>query len=203
MRSWLASGTSIRFSVSYSTMEYQGISRSFAVDYVVLGFLAEQPLHGYELRDRLSDGLGALWRIASSQLYNVLRRLEKKAWVEREDVPQDNSPPRKVYHLTEAGHAAFWGWAVSPVRHLRDVRVEFLAKLYLVRRLAPERIPELVDAEITALRQLAEHIERRSMIQSDDDVFGELAIGFRRSQVEGTLAWLIEHAEEMQRMEES
>ena len=183
-------------------MEYGGIPRSFAVEYVVLGFLLEHPMHGYELRDRLTAGLGSLWRIATSQLYSVLHRLEERHWVCCDIEPQEDRPTRKVYRVTAAGEKAFWAWAVSPVRHLRDVRVEFLAKLYLLRRLAPHRVADLVTAEIGALHQLAERLNRPERIESDDSAFGRLALEFRRSQVAGTLSWLHAYARDFEPVKE-
>lgn len=171
-------------------MEHGGIRRSFAVEYVALGFLVESPMHGYELRERLSAGLGSVWRIAASQLYNVLGRLEQKGLVTCRVEPQEGRPSRNVYAVTQKGEQAFWSWVSSPVRNLRDVRVEFLAKVYLLRRLAPEKILALVDAEIETLKRLHGHLARKERIESDDQPFGELALCFRKSQIENTIRWL-------------
>jgi len=177
-------------------MEYRGIARSYAVEFATLGFLIHTPKHGYALRRELREGLGALWRIASSQLYSVLHRLEDKGWIEAHDEESDGGrPPRAVYRITPDGETAFWNWATSPVRHLRDVRIELLAKLYFLRRLAPERVTTLVDDELNALRQLARRLAVRESIESDDRAFGRLALSFRRSQVAGTLKWLEDHRE--------
>ena len=49
------------------------------LELAVLGLLAEQPLHGYELKKRLSETLGPLWGISFGSLYPALRRLERPA----------------------------------------------------------------------------------------------------------------------------
>jgi len=174
-------------------MEYQGIGRSFSVEYVALGFLVESPAHGYELRERISAGLGAVWRVATSQLYKVLNSLEQNGLVSCQLELQQDRPSRKVYTVTQKGERAFWMWVTSSVRHLRDVRVEFLAKVYLLRRLAPEKVTALVDAEIGALERLHGHLSRRDRIESNDESFGEFALGFRLSQIENTICWLTEY----------
>ena len=46
------------------------------LELAVLGLLAEQPLHGYELKRRLSETLGPLWGISFGSLYPALRRLD-------------------------------------------------------------------------------------------------------------------------------
>ena len=52
------------------------------LDLAVLGLLAEQPCHGYDLRKRLSETLGPLWGISFGSLYPALRRLERTGAVE-------------------------------------------------------------------------------------------------------------------------
>ena len=47
------------------------------LELAVLGLLSEQPLHGYELKKRLSETLGPLWGISFGSLYPALRRLER------------------------------------------------------------------------------------------------------------------------------
>jgi DNA-binding PadR family transcriptional regulator len=52
------------------------------LELAVLGLLAEQPRHGYELRKRLSETLGPLWGISFGSLYPALRRLERSGAIE-------------------------------------------------------------------------------------------------------------------------
>src|SRR5947207_6029965 len=64
------------------------------LELAVLGLLKEQPLHGYELKKRLSDALGMLWGISYGSLYPALRRLEREGAievVEPEDEPHIGS----------------------------------------------------------------------------------------------------------------
>jgi len=52
------------------------------LELAVLGLLAEQPRHGYELKKRLSETLGPLWGISFGSLYPALRRLERTGAIE-------------------------------------------------------------------------------------------------------------------------
>ena len=175
-------------------MEYQGRSRGLAVEHAILGFLLEAPMHGYELRDRLAQGLGAFWRVASSQLYQVLHRLYEQGWVEYTTVEARSAgPSRNVYRTTHTGEEAFWKWAASPVRHARQIRIEFLAKVYFLRRSAPDRLAGLVEGQIAVLRKLDGHLNERSGIETDDAGLGALALSFRRSRIGCTIGWLEEN----------
>jgi len=55
------------------------------LELAVLGLLAEQPRHGYELKKRLSETLGPLWGISFGSLYPALRRLERGGEIEEVD----------------------------------------------------------------------------------------------------------------------
>jgi DNA-binding PadR family transcriptional regulator len=58
------------------------------LELAVLGLLAEQPLHGYELKRRLSETLGPLWGISFGSLYPALRRLERSGAIEAAETAQ-------------------------------------------------------------------------------------------------------------------
>jgi len=178
-------------------MEYSRRSRGLAVEFAVLGLLIEAPMHGYELRDRLTAGLGALWRIASSQLYSVLHRLDEQGWVTCAVELPAAGPARNVYRATDAGREAFWEWATSPVRHVRRIRIEFLAKAYFLRRISPDRVAGLIDSQLDVLRELYGHLSARERIETDDVDLGRLAASYRRSQVAGTIRWIEEHEREL------
>jgi PadR family transcriptional regulator AphA len=189
----LKTGLARGFVVHSSIMEYSRRSRGLAVEFAVLGYLIEAPNHGYELRERLARGLGAFWRVASSQLYQVLHRLEEEGWVECAVEARSAGPSRNVYRITEAGKDAFWDWAASPVRHVRQIRVEFLAKVYFLRRLAPDRLAGFIEGQVAALRELYERLREWPRIETDDTGLGKLAASYRLSQVEGTMRWLEEN----------
>ena len=58
------------------------------LELAVLGLLSEQPLHGYELKKRLSETLGPLWGISFGSLYPALRRLERSGAIEETEAPE-------------------------------------------------------------------------------------------------------------------
>ena len=63
------------------------------LEIAVLGLLKEQPLHGYELKKRLTDTLGFLWGVSYGSLYPALRRLEREGAIEVVPEPLALAPP--------------------------------------------------------------------------------------------------------------
>lgn len=169
-------------------MEYQ-TTRGLPTDYGVLGLLLDGPAHGYDLQQRLRAGLGPVWRIAWSQLYNVLRNLEQRGWIRRAGGEASGGPPRHTVALTAEGRTAFFDWAEVPVVRVRDLRVEFLAKLYFVRRHRPEELESLLARQALALRRAGESLRSA---ESGDPWVASIAASFRRHQMESALAWVEE-----------
>ncbi|MFJ3766008.1 PadR family transcriptional regulator [Streptomyces sp. NPDC090082] len=69
----------------------------------ILGFLYETPLHGYELRKRITALTGHVRPVGESTLYPAIKRLEKAGLLVRETRPGPAAAPRQVLTLTDAG----------------------------------------------------------------------------------------------------
>jgi DNA-binding PadR family transcriptional regulator len=97
----------------------------------ILGFLAQKPRHGYELRAVFEAVVGgdANWDVKPAQIYTTLDRLEEAGLVETtSDLGEGDEPSRRVYSLTPHGDEVLREWFASgvPTEHQRD---EFFVKL--------------------------------------------------------------------------
>lgn len=79
----------------------------------ILGFLAEEPMHAYELRARISGLSGHVRPVSDGALYPALNRLLKAGYLAREEQPGQGATPRQVLSLTPEGHAEL-------IRRLRE-----------------------------------------------------------------------------------
>jgi DNA-binding PadR family transcriptional regulator len=75
------------------------------LEFAILGFLAEAPLHGYELRKRVAALTGHVRPIADGTLYPAIKRMERTGLLTREVRPGQVAAPRHMLTLTPAGHA--------------------------------------------------------------------------------------------------
>src|SRR6201992_2423704 len=81
------------------------------VQEVLLALLAAGPAHAYRLRARLALALGALATSMNDGHVDVtLTRLEKAGLVKSILVPQEATPDRKVYELTDSGADRLASW---------------------------------------------------------------------------------------------
>jgi DNA-binding PadR family transcriptional regulator len=79
------------------------------LELAILGLLIESPMHGYELRKRLTGLLGAFRAFSYGSLYPALRRMQADGLI-AEDAAPAGTPvrrARRVYQLTDAGRRRF------------------------------------------------------------------------------------------------
>jgi DNA-binding PadR family transcriptional regulator len=92
----------------------------------ILALLAEEPMHGYEMIQRLEERTGGRWRPSAGSIYPTLQLLEDEGLVSAEEVDG-----RRVFSLTDDGrkaaeergekHAPWETDEESPVGDLRTV----------------------------------------------------------------------------------
>jgi len=163
-----------------------------ATEYALLGALMSGPRHGYEILQFLETGLGPAWRVSTSQLYVLLKRLDKEGLVNSTLETQDTRPSKRVFSIMPPGERRFLEWLKSPTDHVRDLRIEFLAKLFFFHNLGLPGGSALVGAQITLLEQVKGGLTIRRRAEKDD--YNRLVYGFRISTLTGWLNWLKKEA---------
>ena len=161
-------------------------------EYALLGALMSGPMHGYEILQFLETGLGPALHISTSQLYVLLKRLEKDGLMRSSLEIQDTRPSKRVFSLRPTGKEVFLEWLLSPTEHVRDLRIEFLAKLFFFHNLGLQGGDALVDAQISLLEQVKEGLMAKRRSEKDD--YNRLVYGFRISTLTGWLNWLKKEA---------
>ncbi|MGV9827494.1 MULTISPECIES: PadR family transcriptional regulator [unclassified Gordonia (in: high G+C Gram-positive bacteria)] len=79
------------------------------LELAILGLLLESPMHGYELRKRLTGLLGAFRAFSYGSLYPTLRRMQADGLIDETSAPSGVKVRRgrRVYQLTEKGRVRF------------------------------------------------------------------------------------------------
>jgi len=183
------------------------------LELAVLGLLADQPLHGYELKKRLSETLGPLWGISFGSLYPALRRLERSGAIEEvtdapaasggafvptgsltgdlaaarlRRRPRPSRRTRKAYAVTELGRQLF-------AELLTDDAVDddraFALKLSFCRYLSPaDRLAFLERRRAQLTQRLAS--ARRGPTGRTIDRYTRSLLEHRTSSTQHDLEWI-------------
>ncbi|MFD7628023.1 PadR family transcriptional regulator [Streptomyces sp. NPDC059851] len=83
------------------------------LELAILGFLAEGPLHGYQLRHRIAHLSGHARPVSDGSLYPAINRLVAAGLLDRRTEPGASAAQRHTLSLTGAGHGEL-------LRRLRD-----------------------------------------------------------------------------------
>ena len=127
------------------------------LELAILGVLKEQELHGYELKKRLTDALGAFSSVSFGSLYPALARLEAAGAVRAVIVdPSDATPAAPVVPMTGsiAGEAAAFR-ALSPAQGAararraaaRSGRPSRTRKVYAITERGERLFEELLETD--------------------------------------------------------
>ena len=160
-----------------------------SMEQALLGLLMQGPMHGYDLHGRVEEELGWIWYMGISNVYSALKRLEGAGHVAWTLNPQEGRPSRKVYQITPAGRQSFMEWLRSPVPSIRDMRVEFPAKLYFFCTLDLEGVEGLIAAQESVCQERIKRLEGEAD-RPRSHAFDRLVFDFRRRQIEDILEWL-------------
>lgn len=163
-----------------------------ATKYALLGSMLSRPRHGYEIMQFLDSFLGSTWHVGTSQLYTLLKNLEKRGLLSSSVKNQESRPSKRVFSLTPSGREVFLGWLHSPAQHVRDLRIEFLAKLFFFTHFDIKGASELIDSQIRILEEIRARIEKRE--KEETDPFGRLVIGFKVTTIDTWIDWLMVEA---------
>jgi len=184
------------------------------LELAVLGLLSEQPLHGYELKKRLSETLGPLWGISFGSLYPALRRLERSGAIEESDAAEltvagsfstgsldgdlaaarvrrralPGRRTRKAYRITAQGVALFDELLTD---ESADDERSFALKLSFCRHLDPVgRLAFLERRRSQLTQRLAK--TRRTPATRTIDRYTRSLLEHRAQSTEHDLAWIDE-----------
>jgi DNA-binding PadR family transcriptional regulator len=162
-------------------------------EYVLLGFLNQQPAHGYDLHERIETGLGLIWHIGLSQTYNILNRLETQGYIAGALQEQEKLPARKRFRLTAAGRRRFEDWMSTATEpSARAIRVEFITRLYFACAISPTTARAVIDQQLASTHEGLTHLQTLLAELPPEQTFNRLGLDFRVQQLASVMVWLNE-----------
>lgn len=136
-----------------------------SVRYAILGLLAEQPMHGYQLKKVLDKRLSPLWGLTTGQIYQSLSAIERLALAESRTERRRHRPPRRIYSITAAGTHALAAWlGRSPTHGPRTVREEIIVRMMLLDGTQQPNLERWFERECDEVQALLSRLHR---MQSD------------------------------------
>ena len=180
----------------------ESVAPGMPAEHAILGLLALSETgtgHGYDLARQFSPEapLGNVVRLEPGMVYHHLKKLERLGWVSAVSEAEPGRPARRLFALSPSGRAELGRWLSEPVARTREIRLDFLVKLYLALRLDPSLAVRLVAEQRELCARLVESLAQ-SLQRGGDDTggggiaagFGDMVLDMRLAQTRAALAWL-------------
>ena len=160
-----------------------------SVKFGLLGILAKQPQHGYELKRTFEQITGGFWQLNYGQIYQTLDRLEAEGFVTFKVEREESVPDKKVYEITTAGREALRHWIETPEPRPRPLRDELFIRLAVMSGGDLPAIFELLQAHRSIyLAKMSELTHAKTEIRDRADPREEAAAGVPDALIEELLA---------------
>jgi DNA-binding PadR family transcriptional regulator len=133
--------------------------------YSVLGFLIDQPMHGYALKRALSPALPPAQQVNDGILYPLLKRLESEGLVRKKEERGRSGRARNVFHPTPKGRREFDQWLAGRDDEADEVAYDFLlghpflTKCLFFSRLDPDEVVQKFQEQLAGCAEKLETFE--------------------------------------------
>ncbi|MET9875727.1 PadR family transcriptional regulator [Actinacidiphila glaucinigra] len=166
------------------------------LELTILGFLYEESLHGYELKERIAALNGHVRPVSDGALYPAINRLTTAGLVSQHTEPGVGAAPRRVLSLTDAGRTRLLARLRDPKPIEITDATRFFAVLAFLRHL-----PDTA-AQAGVLRRRLEFLEtpagffhdRGKPVRAEDtgDPFRQGMLRIARATGRAEREWLTE-----------
>ena len=122
--------------------------------FVILGFLLNDSLSGYEIGEMIKQSTNNFWQESDASIYPTLKLLTKEGFVSAE--PAYVGKRRKeIFTITNSGRKTFLEWFKrSPDQNQH--REEFLLKLFFTDETTKEQMQQHCNKKLRELKKLHE-----------------------------------------------
>ncbi|MCJ7652175.1 MAG: PadR family transcriptional regulator [Actinobacteria bacterium] len=161
------------------------------LDIAILGLLKERPMHGYELKKRLSYMLGHFWTVSYGSLYPALKRLERSGGIERAYSVREKTRHRNVYRITRAGENDFLRLLSDTVTDTSLADTEkFDLRMAFFQYLEPETRLSLLEKRRQYLKEQIPKFKAYRSSNRDQDHYRTSLFRHKVEQAKSDIRWL-------------
>ncbi len=164
-----------------------------SLKYALLGFLAESPKYGYEIKQKFEGALGNVWSVSYGQLYPTLRRLSELEWVTKKTAPGKKAAEKNIYSLAPKGRKKLDEWLLRPLRSNYKVKDEFTLKFLFFNKLPRAVVLEYLRSQLARTAEQRDGFQRAlDSTRGELDFFLQAIIRKGIVHLEAEIRWLEE-----------
>jgi DNA-binding PadR family transcriptional regulator len=120
-------------------------------DLLVLGFLLERPMHGYEINQALKEENVESWfEISTAAIYYSLNKLRRLGMIAVAQT-RGSSGEKTIYHVTEHGREQFFTSMRDQIDSQQPIRTDYDLGIFMLNRLPQDQAQQLLKRRIAFL----------------------------------------------------
>ncbi len=180
------------------------------MEYLILGLLSLSPMTGYELQQFIKNNLALICSHSAGSVQTALSKLQKEGKVTAQEAAAGRRV-KKIFAITDAGHAAFSAWVAQPMQAEKVKNME-LARLFFAglakkeERLAAIRDyvhqMEQTKAVLSGIQERFEHMKQQPLPPGTDWVqvlrFQGYTIAYGIAAAEFEIGWYSQLIQELE-----
>ncbi|HET7649270.1 MAG TPA: PadR family transcriptional regulator [Gammaproteobacteria bacterium] len=164
-----------------------------------LGALTFGDASGYDLKKFFEQTFNHFCVAGFGSIYPALAELTAEGLVTCSDESQPGKPDRRVYHITDTGHAAFVEY-LETTEPQHKVKSDFLLTMYFAHLLPPERLEAVLNNRIAHLEQqlaVIQQVEQKTEGSCPASIGAEFVHGFGTVVMTAALDYLLKNREQL------
>lgn len=130
------------------------------LQFIILGLLNIESRTGYDLTKAFDSDIGEFWSANHSQIYPLLKKMEKEQLISHHEVQAGPKLVKKSYDLTEAGQSIFKEWLMEPTE-ADNSHDEFILKLYFIDDKDSPLLKDMVQEQLQARNEKLSHLQQQ------------------------------------------
>lgn len=186
------------FCLVYVLSYIEGKRFRMSLEVAILGFLAERPRSGYDLKTRCFAGpISVIWTADQAQIYRTLERLRASGLVTATRRRQSARPDRRIFEITHAGREELAARSAVP-QPLTPLRDSFLVGLMFSVDCTDAELLHVLEVRRAEHQAALDRLRQQAAAVASDET-GARAIVLRQTALEGamthhrsTIDWLDE-----------
>lgn len=162
------------------------------LELAILGLLQEKAMHGYELKQQLTQKLGHFWQVSYGSLYPTLKELKQRGAIEPVFDAEETSRRKNVYRITSTGRREFLELIEDRAATAWE-EDKFPLRFAFFRYVKPEIRLRLLERRRTYLREKLEDL--RASLREDAGRIDTYTLSLMQHGMDATAAdieWLDE-----------
>lgn len=161
------------------------------LEMAVLGLLKGKDMHGYELKQRLSEQLGFFRQFSYGSLYPTLKRLSREGAIEVEYPMGESSRRKNVYRITPKGEQLFRQLLEETSPNGLADRDAFMLRFAFSRYMEPETRRRMLEGRRGVLQERLTKVSTSLKKMRDRlDAYSLELMEYGMNETEHDIRWL-------------